>query len=66
MEEDRQEEEKKIALMTLLCAICTRVGEQHSGCIYVETEVAGKKVQATVNTGADTVYMAKRACRRLA
>jgi len=27
--------------------------------MYVETEVGGKKLQATVDTGADTVYMAK-------
>jgi len=27
--------------------------------MYVETEVGGKKLQATVDTGADIVYMAK-------
>jgi len=59
MEEERQEEEGRIASMSLLNATRTQVGEQPSGRMYVETEVGGKKLQATVDTGADTVYMAK-------
>jgi len=59
MEEERQEEEGKIASMSLLSAIQTKVGEQLIGRMYVETEVGGKKLQTTVDTGADTVYMAK-------
>ena len=30
-----------------------------NGCIYVETKVEGKKLQAIVNIGADTVCMKK-------
>jgi len=45
--------------MSLLSAIQTKVGEQPGGRMYVETEVGGKKLQATVDTGADTIYMAK-------
>ena len=59
MDEERQEEEGRIASMSLLSAIQTKVGEQAGGRMYVETEVGGKKLQATVDTGADTVYMAK-------
>jgi len=59
MEEERQEEEGRIASMSLLNAIQTKVGEQSSSRMYVETKVRGKKLQATVETGADTVYMAK-------
>jgi len=58
MEEERQEEEGKIASMSLLSAIQTKV-EQTGGRMYIETEVEGKKLEATVDTGADTVYMAK-------
>jgi len=45
--------------MTLLSAIQATVGEQIGGCMYVQIEVGGKKLQAMVDTGADTVYMAK-------
>ena len=45
--------------MLLLSAIQTKVEEQLGGRMYVETEVGGKKLQATVDTGADIVYMAK-------
>jgi len=59
MEEERQDEEGRIASMSLLSAIQTKVGEQLGGRMYVETEVGGKKLQATVDTRADTVYVAK-------
>ena len=59
MEEKPQEEEGKIVSMSLLSAIQTKVGEQTGGRMYVKTEVEGKKLEATVDTGADTVYMAK-------
>ena len=38
-EEERQEEEGRIASMSLLSAIQTKVGEQLGGRMYVETEV---------------------------
>jgi len=40
-------------------AIQLKMEEQISGRIYVETEVRRKKLQATIDTGAHTVYMAK-------
>jgi len=43
IEEKRQEEEAMIAPMMLLSGIQTTLGEQPSGCIYVETKVWGKK-----------------------
>jgi len=45
MEDERQEEEGRIASMSLLSAIHTKVGEQPGGRMYVETEVGGKKLQ---------------------
>jgi len=42
------------------------VGEQPNGRIYVETEVGGKKLQATVDIGMDIMYMAKESLMRLA
>ena len=45
--------------MSLLSAIQTKVGEQIGGCMYVKTEVEGNKLEATVDTGADTVYLEK-------
>jgi len=35
------------------------VGEQSGSCMYVETKVEVKKLQAMVDIGVDTVYMAK-------
>ena len=35
------------------------MGEQTGGCIYIETEVEGKKLEAMVDTGANTVSMEK-------
>ena len=35
------------------------MGEQVGNRMYVEIEVGGKKLQATVDTGADKVYMTK-------
>ena len=40
--------------MSLLSAIQTK-GEQTDGRMYIETEVEGKKLEATVDTGADMV-----------
>ena len=45
--------------MLLLSAIQCKVGEQAGGYMYVETKVGGMKLQVTVDTGVDTVYMAK-------
>jgi len=45
--------------MLLLSAIQCKVGEQAGGYMYVETKVGGKKLQATVDAGADEVYMVK-------
>jgi len=59
MEEERQEEEGRIASMSLLSVIQTKVGQQPSGRMHVETEVGGMKLQPTVDTGVDTIYMAK-------
>ena len=53
MEEERQEDEGKIASMSLLSAIQTKVGEQTYGLMYVETEVEGKKLEVTMDTGAE-------------
>lgn len=59
MEEERRDEEKKIASMQLLNAIQAKVEEQPRGRMFVETEIGGKTFKALVDTGADTVYMAK-------
>jgi len=53
MEEERQEEEQRIASTTLLSTIQAKMGEQIGGRIYVKTEVEGKKLQTTVDTGVD-------------
>jgi len=47
MEQEGQEEERRIASMSLISAIQTKMMEHYSGCIYVETEVRGKNLQAT-------------------
>jgi len=65
MEEERQEEEGNIASMSLLSAIQTKVGEQTGRRMYVETKVEGKKLEATVDTRADTVYMAKELANKI-
>jgi len=57
MEEERQEEEGKIASISPLSAIQTKVDEQSGGHMYVEIEVGGKKLQAKVDTAMNTVYM---------
>ena len=44
MEEERQEEERRIAAMSLLSVVQTKVEEQPSGRMYVETEVERKKL----------------------
>jgi len=59
MEDERQEAEGKIASISLLSAIQTKVGEQTDGRMYIETEVEGKKLEAMVDTEPDTIYMAK-------
>jgi len=43
--------------MTLRSFIQTKVGEQLGGRIYVETKVKGKKLQVTVVSGVDTIYI---------
>jgi len=55
MEEERHEEEKHIASILLLSSIQSKAGEPASGRMYVKTEVGGKKLQATMDTGADNV-----------
>jgi len=44
MEEGTQEEEGRVASITLISAIQAKVGEQTDDRIYVETEVEGKKL----------------------
>ena len=44
VEEERQEEEKHTASISLLSAIQTKVGEQLGGCMCVGTEGSGKKL----------------------
>jgi len=60
MEEKRHEKETSIALISLLSVIQSKVGEQVSNRMYVETKVGGKKLQATVDTRANKVYMATK------
>ena len=60
MEEKRHEKETSIALILLLSVIQSKVGEQVSNRMYVETKVGGKKLQATVDTRANKVYMATK------
>jgi len=50
MEEEKQEEKGKIASMSLLSSIQTKVREQLGGRMYVETKVRGKKIQAMTDT----------------
>jgi len=59
IEEERQEVEKKILLMSLLSVIQTKGREQFNGRMYVETEVRDKKLQTTFDIEADIVYMEK-------
>lgn len=55
------EKEKCIASISILGAIQSKVREQASGCMYLETEARGKKLQTTwtQDTGADTMYMVR-------
>ena len=39
--------------------------EQPSGCMYVETIVGGKKLQAMVDMGVDTVYIARELANKI-
>ena len=50
MKEERYEEETSIASILLLSAIQSKVGKEVGGCMYVKTEVRGKKLQAIMNT----------------
>ncbi|XP_048228420.1 uncharacterized protein LOC125369605 [Ricinus communis] len=58
-EEEKQEEERRITSLRLLNAIQAKVEQKPHGRMYVETNIGGKSIQAIVDTGADTVYMAK-------
>jgi len=44
MEKERHEEEISITSISLLSAIQSKLEEPVSSCIYVETEVRGKKL----------------------
>jgi len=59
MEEERHEEEISIASISPLSATQSKVGEEAGSRMYVDTVVSNKKLQATVDMGADKVYMAK-------
>jgi len=59
MKEERHEEETSITSISLLSAIQSKVGDQASGCMYVETKVGGKNFQATADIGANNMYMTK-------
>ena len=59
MEEKRQEEETSVASISILSATQSNVGEQAGSRMCVDTEVGDQKLQATVDMGADKVYMAK-------
>lgn len=59
MVEEKRDEEKKIASIQLLNAVQANVEEQPHARMYVETEIKGKSIKALVDTGADTMYMAK-------
>jgi len=58
-EEEKQKEEKRITSLKLLNAIQAKVEGQPHGRMYVETIINRKPLQAMLDTGADTVYMAK-------
>ncbi|XP_048231260.1 uncharacterized protein LOC125370291 [Ricinus communis] len=58
-EEERQEEERRLASLRLLNAIQAKVEQKPRGRMYVETNIGGRSIQAMVDTRADTVYMAK-------
>ena len=58
-EEEKQEEERNIASLKLLNAIHAKVEGKPRGRMYVEAIINGKPLQAMLDTGADTVYMAK-------
>ena len=58
-EGERREEERRIASVKLLNAIHAKVEERPQGRMYVETLIKGKPLNAMLDTGADTVYMAK-------
>jgi len=47
MKDERHEEEKRIAPMSLLSAIQSEMGERVGGRMYVETEVGGNKLRWT-------------------
>ena len=59
MEEERREGKTSITSISLLSAIQSKVEEQASGHMFVETDVGGKKLQVMVDTGADNVHMVK-------
>jgi len=64
-EEEKQEEKKTIASLKLLNAIQAKVESQPRGRMYVETRINGKPLQAMLDTGADTVYMAKELAKEV-
>jgi len=58
-EEQKQEVERKVASLKLLNAIQAEVEGKPHGRMYVEAIINGKPLQAMLDTGVDTVYMAK-------
>jgi len=64
-EEEKQEDERKITSLKLLNAIQAKVEGQPRGCMYVETIINGKPLQAMLDMGADTVYMAKELAKEV-
>ena len=64
MEEERHGEEKDIASMSLLSAIQSKEEEPAGGCVHVETEVGGNKLQATGGHGSGQRVHGKRTRRR--
>ena len=59
VQDEEEQEEKKIASLKLLNAIQAKVEGRPRGRMYVETTINGKPLQTMLDTGADTVYMAK-------
>jgi len=55
VEEEKQEEERRISSLKLLNAIQAKMEGQPCGRMYVETIINGKQLQAMLDTGADTV-----------
>ena len=58
-EEERQEEERRIASLKLFNAIQAKVEGQLRRCRHMETIINGKPLQAMLDMVADRVYMAK-------